>query len=467
MIDKNNYCRFVHPNVMANPSPNNSLQVEITNKQILKIALPISLAMLVPQINFVANTVFLSGIGETELGVAGITGVYYLVFALVGNGLNSGLQALLARRAGENRPGEIGRLFSQSVWIALLFAIGGILITYLLAPYFLSAVLNSATVQDLATGFIKIRIWGLPFLYLFQMGNAMLVGTNNSRFMKYGFFIASVLNIFLDYSLIYGHFGFPRLGFNGAAVASLIAEASGLAIVYFIIFIKKFHRRFSLFSYLRFNGKVSGLIFRQSSPLVMQFVISVSAWLLFYILIEHHGERKLAISNTMRNIFAVFGIFIWAFASTSNAMVSNIIGQGKKDQVIFLIKKISRLSFVFTASLCLLMNLFPAVFLALYGRDGGFISDAIPVMRTVTMGVLIMSVATVWLNGVTGTGNTKVNLAIEIITIVLYIFYIYLVLQVWNLSLVWAWASEFLYWFIIFILSFLYLKSGRWMNKVI
>ncbi len=452
---------------MANPGPNNSLQVEISNKQILKIALPISLAMLVPQINFVANTVFLSGLGETELGVAGITGVYYLVFALVGNGLNSGLQALLARRAGENRPGEIGRLFSQSIWIALLFALGGILITYLFAPYFLSAVLNSATVQNQAIDFIKIRIWGLPFLYLFQMGNAMLVGTNNSRFMKYGFFIESVLNIFLDYSLIYGHFGFPRLGFNGAAVASLIAEASGLAIVYFIIFIKKFHRRFSLFSYLRFNGKVSGLIFRQSSPLVMQFVISVSAWLLFYILIEHHGERKLAISNTMRNIFAVFGIFIWAFASTSNAMVSNIIGQGKKDQVIFLIKKISRLSFVFTASLCLLMNLFPAVFLALYGRDGGFISDAIPVMRTVTMGVLIMSVATVWLNGVTGTGNTKVNLAIEIITIVLYIFYIYLVLQVWNLSLVWAWASEFLYWFIIFILSFLYLKSGRWMNKVI
>ena len=63
----------------------------------------------------------------------------------------------------------------------------------------------------------------------------------------------------------------------------------------------------------------------------------------------------------------------------------------------------------------------------------GFISDAIPVMRTVTMGVLIMSVATVWLNGVTGTGNTKINLAIEIITIILYTIYIYLVLQVWNI----------------------------------
>jgi multidrug resistance protein, MATE family len=467
MIGKNNYCRFARLNAMANILTNTNLQVQISNRQILNIALPIALAMLVPQINFVANTVFLSGLGETELGVAGITGVYYLVFALVGNGLNSGLQALIARRAGENRPGEIGRMFSQSIWIALLFAMAGILISYLLAPYFLSAVLNSPTVQNEAKDFIKIRIWGLPFLYLFQMGNAMLVGTNNSRYMKYGFFVEAVLNIFLDYALIYGHFGLPRLGFNGAAIASIIAEASGLIIVYAILYIKKFHQRFSLFAHLRFDKELAGLIFRQSLPLVMQFVLSVSAWLFFYILIEHYGERPLAISNTMRNVFAVFGIFVWSFASTSNAMVSNIIGQGKKDQVIFLIRKIARLSFICTASLCVVINLFPALFLSIYGREEGFINEAIPVVRIVSVGLLCMSIATVWLNGVTGTGNSKVNLGIEIITILLYCIYIYLVLDVWRLSLIWAWASELIYWSAIFTLSFLYLRSGKWRNKVI
>lgn len=452
---------------MANNIPNTDLRVEISNKQILSIALPIALAMLVPQVNFIANTVFLSGLGETELGVAGITGVYYLVFALVGNGLNSGLQALIARRAGENRPEKIGNMFSQSIWIAMFFALGGIIITYIAAPYFLSSVLNSTKVQDEATGFIKIRIWGLPFLYLFQMGNAMLVGTNNSRYLKYGFFVEAVLNIFLDYSLIYGHFGMPRIGFNGAAVASIIAEVAGMVIVFLIIFYKKFYQRFSLFHHLRFDTKVAGLIFRQSSPLVMQFVLSVCAWLLFYILIEHHGERQLAVSNTMRNIFAVFGIFVWAFASTSNAMVSNIIGQGKQEQVLFLIKKITRLSFIFTVTLCLLINIFPGVFLRLYGREESFINDAIPVIRIVSVGLLFMSVATVWLNGVTGTGNTKINLGIEIVAIILYSIYIYFVLHVWHLSLVWAWSSEMLYWLVLLSLSFLYLRSGKWRNKVI
>ena len=457
---------------MANNIPNSDLRLEISNKQVLKIALPITLALLVPQINFVANTVFLSHLGETELGAAGITGVYYLIFALVGNGLNSGLQSLMARRAGENRPIEIGKMFSQSIWIALLFALAGISITFLLGPWFLSAVLKIPQVQLESTEFLKIRIWGLPFLYLFQMGNAMLVGTNNSRYMKYGFMAEAGLNIFLDYVLINGKLGFPAIGFNGAAIASIIAEAVGMIIVFCIIFYKKFNRQFSLFSYLRFDKKLSGLIFRQSSPLVMQFVLSVGAWLLFYILIENSGkgtnsERPLAISNTMRNIFSVFGVFVWAFASTSNAMVSNIIGQGKKEQVLTLVKMIARLSLFFTCCLCLIINIFPALFLNIYGRDEGFITETIPVLRIVSIALLLMSVATVWLNGVTGTANTRINLGIEIIAIAAYTVYVYFVLRVWEMSLVWAWAAEFLYWSIIFSLSYLYMRSGKWKKKVI
>src|SRR5688572_8142879 len=168
---------------MAGTAAHNDLQVEISNRQILKIALPISLAMLIPQANFVINNIFLGhidkdpAIAEQALATAGITGVFYLIFALVGNGLNSGLQGLLSRRAGENRPGEIGKLFAQGIWISMFFAAAGILLTYLFAPYFLSYSLRSETVHQQAIDFLKIRVWGVPFLYLFQMCNAFLVGS--------------------------------------------------------------------------------------------------------------------------------------------------------------------------------------------------------------------------------------------------------------------------------------------------
>ena len=102
------------------------LQVEITNRQILKIALPISLALMVPQFNFIINNVFLGHLSEQALATASITGVYYLIFASIGYGLNNGLQALISRRAGENRPDEIGKIFNQGVLISLLIAANGI-----------------------------------------------------------------------------------------------------------------------------------------------------------------------------------------------------------------------------------------------------------------------------------------------------------------------------------------------------
>ncbi len=451
---------------MAFAPTQTDLRLEISNRQILRMALPISLAMLIPQVNFVTNTIFLS-YNETVLGTAGITGVFYLIFSLVGNGLNAGLQGLIARRAGENRPAAIGSLYVQGIWVAMLYAMGAILVTYLLAPAFLSGSLKSEEVRTTAVEFLQIRVWGVPFLYVFQMSNALLVGTNHSRYMKYGFWTMASLNIFLDYVLIYGKLGFPELGFNGAAYASVAAEIAGMLVVLFIIITKKLHLRFSVFNAIRFNGQTASLIFKQSLPLVIQWLLSILAWMIFYIFIEHLGERQLAISNTMRTIFGTVGIFAWAFASTSNAMVSNIIGQGKKDQVRRLINKIMLLSLAFTVFLCIVINLLPSVFLGIYSNDTSFVETAKPVLRTVTIGIAIMSIATVWLNAVTGTGNTKINLAIEIIAIALYTLYIYLVLKVWNLGLIWAWGSEILYWALLFILSYFYIRSGHWRKKEI
>lgn len=444
-----------------------TLKIDISNRQIIKIAAPIALAMMVPQLNLIANTVFLSQLGETELGTAGITGVYYLVFALIGNGLNSGLQALIARRAGENKPGEIGRLFLQSVYISLLFAAGMILLNYCLVALFLSSVLKSDIVLKEAVSFLKIRAWGLPFLYLFQMGNALLVGTNNSKYLKYGFIAEALVNIYFDYALIFGKSGFPAFGFNGAAYASILAEFTGAVVVFAIIFRKGFVNRFALFRHKRPDSHTIKIIFNQSLPLVMQFVLSVSAWLLFYVFIEHHGERPLAISNTMRNIFALFGIFTWSYANTTNMMVSNIIGQGRSHEVLYLIRKITRLSFFTVITLCIVLNLFPETLLSIYGTDESFAAEAIPVIRTISVSLMMMAIAVIWLNSITGTGNTRVNLRIEIVAIVAYSIYVFIVIEKLQLSLVYAWASEFLYWFITFILAWLYMRSNKWKTKEI
>ncbi|HYG18886.1 MAG TPA: MATE family efflux transporter [Ohtaekwangia sp.] len=442
-----------------------SLQLKTGYRQILGLALPITLAMLVPQMNFITNNIFLSRLGEQELASAGITGVYYLIFAVIGNGLNNGLQALVARRAGQNLPREIGRLFVHGVWIALFIAALGILITYTLSPAILRSVIHNDAIAEQVIDFLLIRIWGLPLLYLYVMRNALLVGTNQTRYLIWGTLSEAVTNIFLDYAFIYGHFGFPELGFNGAAYASIIAEGTGLVVIYAVIHFKKMHQQFAFFDRLDFDRGITRLILVQSSPLIMQFAISIVSWEYFYILIEHHGARALAISNTMRNIFGIFGVFSWSFAAAANTMVSNVLGQGKTEEVMPLIRRISGLSLAIAVIIFLFLNLKPEWFLSFYGQDQGFIDEGIPIVRIVSVALLMMSFSTVWLNAVTGTGNTMVNLVIETITIVIYSVYVYVVLEYLRLPIAWGWVSEWVYWISMFTMAYFYLKSGKWKSK--
>src|SRR5215510_13617962 len=107
---------------MSEAAIHSDLKVEINNRQIFKIALPISVAILIPQINFITNNIFLGHYSTEALALASITGVYYLIFASIGFGLNNGLQTLISRRAGENRPEEIGKIFTQGVYISLCIA---------------------------------------------------------------------------------------------------------------------------------------------------------------------------------------------------------------------------------------------------------------------------------------------------------------------------------------------------------
>lgn len=446
----------------------NNLKLEINYRSILKIALPISLAMLVPQLNYVINNIFLGRLGDEELAIAGITGVYYLIFGSIGYALNNGLQALFARRAGSSQESAIAQIFLQGTYVAFFIALIAVLCTYFLMPPIFHWILKDPVISEKAITFLKIRIWGLPFLYLFQIRNALFVGINQSKWLIWGTTMETVVNIFFDYSFIYGKFGFPALGFNGAAYASILAEFAGFLMLHIVMIRKKIKRDFRIQDFGRFEKATTLIVLSISAPLIFQHAISIITWEYFYILIERNNSvAELAASNTMRNMFGVVGVMSWAFAATCNTMVSNVIGQGRQDVAIKIPKMISKLSFGIITVIIIIINLFPEFVLSIYGQKEDFIEVAIPILRVVTLAIWAMSVGTVWLFSVTGTGNSKVNLYIEVIAVIFYIIFSYIVLEQLHLPAYIAWSVEWGYWIIMLGLSYAYMRSGKWKNKVI
>lgn len=442
-----------------------NLQVSVTNKQILQIALPISASLIIPNVNFITNNIFLGGLGIKELGNAGVTGVYYLVLMVCGNGLGNALQAMISRKGGENKPEDIHKVFTQGIRIVLWFALGGMLFTWFIAPIILQNFIQPENFTQ-EMDFLRIRVWGLPFLFLFQAGNAFLIGTLNSRFLLVGTIGQAVINIFFDYALIYGAFSFPQLGFNGAAFSSVISEIAGMIIVYIVIFRMGLQKEFNLFKSFRYDKIYSKAVLKISAPLILQFVLSTVTWLVFFILLEQYGDRAKAISNAMRNIFGLMGIMIWAFGSTSNTMISNLIGQGLQGKVAHAVNKIMLLSLGTTLCMLAILNIFPYHFLGLFRQDALFVSDALPVMRVVSLGMVMMSIAAIWLNAVTGTGKTKMNLVIELVAIVFYLIYTFIITKKMHLALSVIWSNELVYWLFIFLVSYWFIKKGNWKKEI-
>lgn len=441
------------------------LKVKVTSRQILSIALPITFAILIPQLNMLTNSIFLGHTGTEALGNAGITGVYYLIFAVAGNGLNNAMQSVFSRYAGSDDTNAFKVILSQGIRISLQIAAAGILFTWFIAPFIFQQVADpKAYPQEMS--FLRIRIWGLPFLYLFQMGNAFLVASLNSRLLIIGFLVEAGVNVLFDYLLIFGNWGFPEMGFNGAAVASVIAELIGFLTVFAVLTKTGLKKQYSLLTSFAYDKEKTKEVVTIATPLILQFIISVTTWLAFFFLIEsRHDENAKAISNTMRNIFGLTGVFVWAFAGTTNAMVSNIMGQRREDLVIQAITRIMLWSIAFCCVMCLLVNIFPYQFFRLFGQGNEFVDQAIPVLRIVSVALILMSIANIWLNGVTGTGKTRANLMIEIVAIIVYMIYTWYFMKVNYISLAMAWSNELVYWTTIFLLSFAFLKSGMWKTK--
>jgi len=438
------------------------MQFTATNRQIIKLAAPISLSLLIPQVSFMANAVFLGQLGQLELVVNGLTSIFYLLLTYIGFGLSNGIMVLLSRRAGENDVQGLTRTFANGLFLSALCSLTLMMLSFWLSPLLFGYSLKDENIFFFTIDFLYLRIWGLPFLMLTQLVNAFYIATNRSRLLIYGSLAANLANVLLDYFLIFGKAGFPAMGLKGAAVASIAAEGLYCMVMYLLFFLKGLHRRYPLSRYLQFDMQISLQTLKVAAPLIVQYVFSIGGWQIFYIYVEHLGVTQLAASHILRSVLGIVSIGTWALASTCNTMVSNIIGQGNPDGVLPLVRKVIRISFIYTVPIALFLFCFPSVFLSAYTSDTSVVDMGIRSLRVLALSSLVMCMATICFNAVIGTGNTLINLGIEVFCVGMYVLYITIAVERLRAPLHVAWASEFVYWTCLLLTAGLYLLSGRW-----
>ena len=443
------------------------LKTSISYKRVWEIAFPIMIGSIAQNVISVTDTAFLGRLGDVALGGGAIGGIFYLVIIMLGLGVGIGAQIIVARRFGEGEHKQIGGIIQHTQIFLLLLAVLLVVLFELFGKTILSYCVQSNGIFNTSYDFLKYRIWGLFFAFTYYSYRAFYFGIGKTKVITYTTFTMVIANVFFGYSLVFGHFGFPKMGVSGAGLASVIAEFSGTSAFIIYTLLNKKIKEYRIFHFTRFDIKVMARILNVSFPLMLQNFFSFLIWFLFFLIIEKMGEVQLAVSNIVRSIYVVLLIPIMGFSTAANTLVSNIIGQGRSNEVLSLTSRIAIVAGGFSAVLSIICLLFPNLILHVYTNDPQIISMAYPLMYIITIASILLAIGLVLFNCVSGTGKTNISLFLELGIQTVYILVTFIFAIVLKQTLTVVWTIEIIYGILLIIISFIYLRSNHWVGKVI
>ncbi len=438
-----------------------------SNKDIWKIAYPCLISLVMEQLIGMTDTAFLGRVGEVELGASAIAGVYYLAIFMVGFGFSIGAQIIIARRNGERNYKDIGNVFYHGIYFLFALAVVMFFASHWLSPLLLKKVVSSEHIYEAAISYIDWRVYGFFFSFAAAMFRAFYIGTTQTKTLTLNSIIMVLSNVLFNYVLIFGKFGFPALGIAGAAIGSSLAEL--VSLIFFIVYTSRKIdcSKYGINRFVHFKGRVLQNIFKISLWTMIQNFFSLSTWFLFFLFVEHLGERSLAITNVIRSLSGFPFMIMMAFASTCGSLVSNLIGAGKHDYVHVTIWQHIRLAYVFVLSLVLVYALFPQFIISIFTDIPEIIVDGVPSLWVLCTIYLISVPANIYFQSVSGTGNTQKAFLLEMVTLVIYVAYSYFIIVYLKLDVAYCWTNEHVYALFILLFSYYYMRNGNWRDTKI
>ena len=440
------------------------MKTQISNKEIWSIALPIMLGNMAQTVINFTDTAFLGHLGVIALGASMLAGLFYFVFTTIATGFAIGIQIIIARRFGEGNYGRIGIIFEHGSLFVLI--LGSILfsILYFFSDQLLYLLIDSQNIYDASIEYIKYRRYGIIFVCFNFLYRALYIGISNTKVITYSTIIMAVVNILLDYCLIFGNLGFPKMGIGGAALASFCAEVS--AFIFFTVYsyITLTKKDYGMFKIHKLESELMGRILRVATPTMIQKLFSFSVWFIFFIMIEKMGETATGISSIVRSVYMILITPCFAFATTTNTVVSRIIGEGHSDQVFNTILKILKNCLLCTIPIMVLVAIFPMQIVRIYTDDINLAQLVIPSIYVICAGTIFQGIGNAYFEAVSGTGNTTAALYLEAVILVIYIAFIWAMTHL-TTHVHWVWTAEILYGALLGIFCYIYMKFAKWDKK--
>lgn len=324
-------------NMAVSTSPKNRIhqQRNLTEgsivKNILYLSWPIVVSSLLQTTMGIADTLMVGALGPESLAAVGMSRFIFMVVLVFILSVSTGSQVFVARYFGAEDKEGATRVTDQALILSGILAVALMSLGLLLSPVFLKALGAEHNVLTLGIPYMQIIFGGVFFMVLNFIISSILDGAGETRVSLKILFLINVINIVLNYFLIFGIGGFPRLGIQGAAWGTVISRTLGAAMGLWILWSGRFAIRTNIFARLVADLPLMRKIINIGLPVGFQGIIrsTTGTLLLWFVANTVHGTYAIAALTIGLQVEAISFMPGIAFGSGATTLVGQNLGAQK------------------------------------------------------------------------------------------------------------------------------------------
>ncbi|MBO1678371.1 MATE family efflux transporter [Bittarella massiliensis] len=434
-------------------------------KTTLNIAWPSILESFLISLVGMVDTVMVGSLGSYAIAAVGLTTQPKFIALAVFMSLNVAISAIVARRRGEGDRDSANRVLVQALIISVALTVVISVVTVIWADPIIRLCGSAPDTHDAAVGYLRIIQGGMIFNVLSMVINAAQRGCGNTKIAMRTNLVSNGVNIVLNYLLIGGNLGFPKLGVQGAAIATVAGTICACVMSFISVMHPGQFLSIQDFFSLKFDRRnLSAIVNIGSSTLAEQVFLRIG-FLVYAVLVAKLGTTAFAAHQIGMNIMNISFSFGDGLSVAAIALVGRSLGENRRDMAKIYGGVCQRMGVLFSAAISVVCIALGTPIFMLFSREEEILRYGEMIMVIMAI-ITFMQVAQVVFSGcLRGAGDTKFTAVVSLISVTFirpglgYLFCYPL-----SMGLFGAWMGLAVDQLARFLLTYLRFRSGKWMH---
>jgi len=400
-------------------------------RAIILLAVPMVMEMFMESLFAVVDIFWVAHLGADAVATVGLTESMLALVYTAAMGLSIGVGAMVARRIGEKNPAGAAEAAVQGIALGLMIAAVTGTLGALFAPRLLGVMGASPEVIAVGAGYTRVMLGGNAVILLLFLINATFRGAGDAAIAMRVLWLANWINIMLGPCLIFGLGPFPRLGVQGAAIATTIGRGTG--VLYQIYRLMRRDGRIVIHrDQLQIRPAVMHRLLRLSGTGTFQVLVGTASWIGLVRIISTFGANAVA-GYTIGVRVIIFALLpSWGLANAAATMVGQGLGAGKPERAERAVWIAGLYNMYFLGAVGVLFVILAGPIVALFTKDAAVAPVAASCLRIVSCGYLFYAWGMVLTQSFNGAGDTWTPTWLNV-----FCFWL------WEVPLAWALAVRF------------------------